>query len=208
VVKDRIKEGLRETVWARVSRYFPDNKLLIHDPTSDIDVGKCKERVIYLTKPMVPADVLAVRNTQHVVDLDQERKETVILYQNDVKLYAREILSEHKRRTDIKHILRFSVEELLARLDNPTARVQFYDPASRIFCRVRAPKVYHLNVVIRLTHWDERSRKEAPFYHRIRVILDKNGIDRIDTVPLDGTIQTQRKSQGPLPTALHEENLF
>ncbi|MDB5096859.1 MAG: hypothetical protein JWM80_1280 [Cyanobacteria bacterium RYN_339] len=210
VVKDRIKELLRESLWSKISRYFPDNKLLIHDPTSDIDVGKCKERVIYLTKPSVPADVLKVRNTQHVVDLDQERKETVILYQNDLKLYAREILSEHKRRTDIKHILRFSVEELLARLDNPTARVQFYDPSSRIFCRVRAPKVYHLNVVFRLTHWDERNRKEAPFYHRIRVILDKNGIHRIDTVPLDGEIYTQRKSQGPLPAAvpIGEENLF
>jgi hypothetical protein len=208
VAKDRIKEILRESIWTKISRYFPDNKLLIHDPTSDIDVGKCKERVTYLTKASVPADVLKVRNTQHVVDLDQERKETVILYQNDLKLYAREILSEHKRRTDIKHILRFSVEDLLARLDNPTARVQFYDPASRIFCRVRAPKVYHLNVVFRVSHWDERNRREAPYYHRIRVILDKNGIHRIDTVPLDGTVtSTQRKAQGSLPTAL-EENLF
>jgi hypothetical protein len=208
VAKDRIKELLRESLWNRISRYFPDNKLLIHDPTSDIDVGKCKERVIYLTKAGVPADVLRVRNTQHVVDLDQERKETVILYQNDLRLYAREILGEHKRRTDIKHILRFSVEDLLARLDNPTARVQFYDPASRIFCRVRAPKVYHLNVVFRLTHWDERNRREEPYYHRIRVILDKNGIHRIDTVPLDGTVSVQRKAQGPLPATLQEENLF
>jgi hypothetical protein len=132
----------------------------------------------------------------------------VILYQNDLRLYAREILGEHKRRTDIKHILRFSVEDLLARLDNPTARVQFYDPASRIFCRVRAPKVYHLNVVFRLTHWDERNRREEPYYHRIRVILDKNGIHRIDTVPLDGTVSVQRKAQGPLPATLQEENLF
>jgi hypothetical protein len=213
VIKDRIKELLRESVWARISRYFPDNKLLIHDPTSNMEVGRCKERVVYMPKSRVPADVLRVRNSNHAIDLDQERKETVILYQNDMKLYAREILSEHQRRTDIKHILRFSVDDLLARLDNPTARVQFYDPQSQIFCRVRAPKVYHLNVVFRLTHWDDQNRKERPNYHRIRVILDKNGIHRIDTVGVNSSPSISvRKSQGPLRGALEpvlgEEHLF
>jgi hypothetical protein len=182
VAKDRIKELLRESLWARISRYFPDNKLIIFDPTKSIDVGKCHERVIYMAKSVVPTDVLKVINTQHAIDLDSERKESVILYQNDLKLFARDILTEHQRRNDIKHILRFSVDDLLGRLDNPTARVQFYDPQTRIFCRVRAPKLYHVNVVFRLTHWDDANRKEPAAYHRIRVILDKNGINRIDTV--------------------------
>lgn len=211
MVRDRVKEVAREKVWARISKYFPDNKLLIHDPTKDIDVGRCHERVVYMTKSKVPADVLKVRNTQHVIDLDSERKETVIMYQNDLKLNAKEILSEHQRRTDIKHILRFSVEELLGRLDNPTARVQFYDPESRIFCRLRAPKVYHLNLVFRLTHWDERDRKEVPSFHRIRVVLDKNGIQRIDTVAGTGTGETRSKAHGAMPSntePLGEENLF
>ena len=182
MLKDRMKEVLREYVWERVSRYFPDNKLTILDPTNDVAVGRCHEKVRYLLKHQVPADVLKVRNASHAIDLDQERKETVVVYRNDLKLYAREILSEHQRRTHIKHILRFGVEDLLARLDNPTAKVQFYDPESRIFCRLRAPKVYHLNVVFKLTRWDDRDREEQPRYTRIRVVLDKNGIHRIDTV--------------------------
>jgi hypothetical protein len=216
VAKDRIKELLRESLWARISRYFPDNKLIIHDPTKSIDVGKCHERVVYMPKAGVPSDVLKVRNTQHAIDLDSERKESVILYQNDLKLFARAILTEHQRRTDIKHILRFSVEDLLGRLDNPTARVQFYDPQSRIFCRLRAPKLYHVNVIFRLTHWDDANRKEPASYHRIRVILDKNGINRIDTVaagPLDTSAVAKpvEAPTSPLPTLLEplgEEHLF
>ncbi len=182
VLKDRMKEVLREYVWEHVSRYFPDNKLTISDPTNGVDVGRCHEKVRYLTKKQVPPNVLKVRNASHAIDLDQERKETVVVYRNDLKLYAREILSEHQRRTHIKHILRFGVEDLLARLDNPTAKAQFYDPESRIFCRLRAPKVYHLNVVFKLTRWDDLDRVDKSQYTRIRVVLDKNGIHRIDTV--------------------------
>lgn len=185
VVKDRMKEIGREYVWSRVSRFFPDNKLTIHDHVKDLNVGRCTERVRYLDKDHVSTDVLTVRNFNHTIDLDEEREETVICYSNDVTLNAREILREHHRRQDIKHILRFSVEDLFARMDNPTARVQFYDAASRLFCRLRAPKVYHLNVVFRFTRWDDKNDKEAPTYQRIRVILDKNGIHRIDSV-VDG----------------------
>ena len=185
VIKDRLKEIGRDYVWTRVARYFPDNKLLIHDPVKDIDMGRCTERVRYADKDKVSKDVLSVRNFNHTIDLDEEREETVIVYQNDVTLNAREILASHQRRQDIKHILRFSVEDLFARMDNPTARVQFYDAASRLFCRLRAPKVYHLNVVFRFTRWDDKNQKEEPTYQRIRVILDKNGIHRIDPV-VDG----------------------
>lgn len=185
VLKDRLKEVGREYIWTRVSRYFPDNKLLIHDPVKDLDMGRCTERVRYAEKESVSKDVLMVRNFNHTIDLDEEREESVIVYQNDVSLNAREILTSHQRRQDIKHILRFSVEDLFARMDNPTARVQFYDSASRLFCRLRAPKVYHLNVVFRFTRWDDKNHKEEPTYQRIRVILDKNGIHRIDSV-VDG----------------------
>jgi hypothetical protein len=213
VLKDRMKEVLREYVWERVSRFFPDNKLTIFDPTKGIDVGRCHERLRYLTKAQVPADVLRVRNASHAIDLDQERKETVVVYRNDLKLYAREILSEHQRRTHIKHILRFGVEDLLARLDNPTAKVQFYDAESKIFCRLRAPKVYHLNVVFKLTRWDDHDRLELPQYTRIRVVLDKNGIHRIDTVVTEGDpYQARGRAETPEPVVeklpQEEDTLF
>jgi hypothetical protein len=210
VAKDRLKELMREYLWERVSRYFPDNRLTIVDPTAGINVGRCHEKVRYLVKGVVPADVLKVRNASHAIDLDQERKETVVMYRNDLKLYAREILSEHQRRTHIKHILRFNVDDLLARLDNPTAKVQFYDTQSRIFCRLRAPKVYHLNVIYKLSKWDG-GRVETPQYTRIRVILDKNGIHRIDTV--DPSRTTLSPGQPPLfetsePLPQDEDALF
>jgi hypothetical protein len=78
VLKDRMKEVLREYVWEKVSRFFPDNRLTIQDPSTDETVGRCNEKVRHLPKSRVPPDVLAIRNAAHVVDLDSERKETVL----------------------------------------------------------------------------------------------------------------------------------
>ncbi|HEY9722276.1 MAG TPA: hypothetical protein V6D47_09690 [Oscillatoriaceae cyanobacterium] len=189
MVKDRIKEILREYVWKRVSSFFPDNRLLVHDPTKHLDIGQSTERTQYLQKSSLPKDVLLVRNFDHTIDLDEERAETVILYQSDVRLNGREILNGHQRRTHLKHILRFSVEDLLARMDNPTVRVRFYDAASRVFCRLRAPKVYHMNVVFRFTRWNDRNQAAEPTYQRVRVVLDKNGIRHIDQVVDAGRVQ-------------------
>lgn len=189
MIKDRFKELLREYVWKRVSPLFPDNRLLVHDPTKHLDIGQSTERTRYLKKSELPKDVLLVRNFDHTIDLDEERAETVILYQSDVRLNGREILNGHQRRTHLKHILRFSVEDLLARMDNPTVRVRFYDVASQVFCRLRAPKVYHLNVVFRFTRWNDRNQAAEPSYQRIRVVLDKNGIRHIDPVVDAGRVQ-------------------
>ncbi|MEB3198811.1 MAG: hypothetical protein VKP62_16585 [Candidatus Sericytochromatia bacterium] len=209
VAKDRLKEVLREYVWDKVSQYFPDNRLTVVDPANGLRIGHCNEKVRHLPKGKVPADVLAIRNAAHVVDLDSARKESVMLYRNDVTLRAREILQEHQRRTHVKHILRFGIEELLPRLDNPTSRVQFYDNDSHVFCRLRAPKVYHLNVVFRLTPRDEGHGTGGPVYRRIRVILDKNGIHRIDDVSLsEDTSLTRSVEKQSSPRVREEDPMY
>lgn len=200
VLKDRIKEGLREYVWEHVSRFFPDNRLMIHDPIKDLPIGRCTERAHYLAKEDLPADVRAVRELHHVVDLDSEREETVLLYRNHVKLNAREILAEHRRRTHVKHFLRFSVDELLPRLDDPHVRVRFYDPETGGFQLTNAPKVYHLNIVFKLQRFDASDEPLAPFYQRIRVVLDKDGIQRIEPVAVanDAPLPAVRRGTGKL----------
>lgn len=185
VVRDQIKEVLRDYVWTRISFYFPDNRLMIHDPIKDLPLGRCTERAQYLKKADLPADVRAVREQNHVVDLDSEREETVLLYRNHVKLNAREILAEHRRRTHVKHFLRFSVDELLPRLDDPSVKVRFFDPEAGGFQRTNAPKVYHLNIVFKLQRFDASNEPLAPFYQRIRVVLDKDGIQRIEPVAVE-----------------------
>jgi hypothetical protein len=169
---------------------------MIHDPIKDLPLGRCTERAHYMAKADLPADVRAVRDQNHVVDLDSEREETVLLYRNHVKLNAREILAEHRRRTHVKHFLRFSVDELLPRLDDPSVKVRFYDPEAGGFQRTNAPKVYHLNIVFKLQRFDAGNEPLAPFYQRIRVVLDKDGIQRIEPVAVENLPAPAVKKRG------------
>ena len=184
--KDRVKEISREIILDKVldkfHKYFPDNDLIIQDSTnansSKSHIGKCKEFVRFLKKEKVRKEVMKIRNYDHVVNIDEERQEDVIYYRKDVKLNFKKIMNSHYRRNNIKDIIRFNINEFLDKLDNATGKINFYDMEKNIFTSLKAPKVYHINIIFRYNS----DNANEPVFQRIRVILDKNGIVRIEEV--------------------------
>jgi hypothetical protein len=120
-----------------------------------------------------------VRSNAHTIELDEEREETVIRYRTDVKV-DRPTDGGPARR--IKLIFRFNVQSYLARLDNPQVPIRYYDPGVGAFRSDLAPKVYHINVIVRLARWDEWGRIPRTSLMRVRIVVDKDGIVRIDEV--------------------------
>lgn len=188
--KDRVKELSREymldKVLSKFHRYFPDNDLIIEDSTTIRNgmgvnknlIGKCKEFMRFIKKDRIKKDILKIRNHDHVVDIDEERYEEVIYYRKDVHINSKKIMNSHYRRNNIKDIIRFNINEFLDKLDNPTGKINFYDLEKNIFTSLKAPKVYHINIIFRYNS----DNVSEPIYQRIRVILDKNGIVRIEEV--------------------------
>lgn len=190
IFKDRAKEISREIILDKIldkfHNYFPDNDLIIEDPTNIKDtmkknkkfIGKCKEFMRFMKKDNVKKDILKLRNLNHVVDIDEEKFEEVIYYRKDVKLSSRKILNSHNRRNNIKDIIRFNINEFLDKMDNATGKINFYDLEKNIFSSLKAPKVYHINIIFKYIV----ENAVEPSYQRIRVVLDKNGIVRIEEV--------------------------
>ncbi len=188
--KDRIKELSREYLFDKLldkfSTYFPDYDLFIQDYTQLKDknnrsrniIGRCKEHMHFIDKEKVNFDITTLRNLDHVVDIDEERDEEVIHYTKNVYLNSQKIITAHHRRTNIKDIIRFNIVEFLNKLDNPIGNINFFDLEKNIFTSIKAPKVYHLNIIFKYTIGNDTH----PIYQRIRVVLDKNGIVRIDEV--------------------------
>lgn len=190
IFKDRAKEISREIILDKIldkfHNYFPDNDLIIEDPTNVKDtikknkkfIGKCKEFMRFVKKDSVNKNILKLRNLNHVVDIDEEKYEEVIYYRKDVKLSSKKILTAHNRRNNIKDIIRFNINEFLDKMDNATGKIKFYDLEKSIFTSLKAPKVYHINIIFKYTI----ENATEPSYQRIRVVLDKNGIVRIEEV--------------------------
>lgn len=182
VLKDRIKEFFKETLATQVQRLLPDQRLTIIDPMTQRRIGTCRQTVRYEAKRKLPADIRRLREFSHSIDLDEEREEEVLSYRHSVKLEAKTIHATHLRRMHVKHILRYSVANLLKRLSDPLVKVSRFNERSGRFEVLLAPKVYHVNVVFRVTKVGIDGRLEEPVYHRVRVVLSKDGIERVESV--------------------------
>jgi hypothetical protein len=180
MLKDRIKVLLQKLSDKALSHWFPDREGHIFEHESNVRIGSWKESVIYLPFEEVPAEVLNIRQASNKSPIEQEGKpEIVIKYVKTVTLDPAIIRTRHERHTDINDILRFNIRHFLSYADDPyrTRLVWFAD--TQEFRKVKYAKVYHLNVVFKLEYLDE-SRQDRVQYKKIRVVLDQNGIKRIN----------------------------
>jgi hypothetical protein len=179
VLKDRIKELSREKLTRAMQRRFPDFLRRVRDAETGETIATIGERLSYTSKEALEGSVREVRSNAHTIELDEEREETVIRYRTDVKV-GRPANGGSPRR--IKLIFRFNVQSYLARLDNPQVPIRYFDPGVGAFRSDLAPKVYHINVIVRLARWDEWGRIPRTSLMRVRIVVDKDGIVRIDEV--------------------------
>lgn len=182
ILKDRIKDFFKEYLASQVQRLLPDQKLTISDPMTQLPIGTCRQVVKYEEKRKIPLDIKRLRDLTHVVDLDEAREEEILSYQHSMTLEARTIHSTHHRLMHVKQILRYSVGNLLKRLSDPYTEVSCFNPETDRFEVVLAPKVYHVNVVFRVSQIADKGPLPDPVYHRVRIVLNKDGIERVEKV--------------------------
>jgi len=169
--KDRIKEGARG-IFSRWLQRFWDRKIVIDDPAGG-SLGTCNEKIHYVRKEDVPAEInelrargLDVGTRLATLELD----ETVIHYKKELKLDAQRL--EERGLTDI---LRFHVARLLHDMDEPDQEIEYIDETTQALGPVRAAKTYHVDLIFRVS-----AARRPPQVTLMRLILDRNGIRRIE----------------------------
>lgn len=178
MLKDRIKEWLRQTFNRSMSRFLWDHAVRVRDPEHGAVIGNLREAVSFLTPDRVPADVRRLRHDEAESPLDRTRKpEVVIKYEKAVRLKGRRIAELHGRLKDISDIIRFDISRFLVRASDPRAEVRVYDHRKDKVRKVDCPKVYHINVVFVLR---AGRGKEVIASQRVRVVLDQRGIRRVE----------------------------
>lgn len=175
-VKDRMKAVLQNvfTDWAQ--KRFADRNWTIRDSERDETVGVVNERAGFRPFSKIPADVLAARRVTREHALEEfARPEAVLWHEKAV------IVEPRKRGTlpspMMTEIFRLNIDPWLAHTDDPNRTVTFADPDEAVVCSVTARRVYNINVVYRLRHADK-----LPAWKRIRVVVSRKGIERIDPI--------------------------
>lgn len=179
VLKDRIKESVREGSFKRLSRWFYDYTTAIFSPDRQENLGKLDERISFLEESSIPEDIKEIRNREfHDVLETIKRPEQVIYYKKVLTLLNLHI-NEDVRRQALNLIFRYNIHYFLGKADNPTHDYLKVDPISFKFIRATLPKVYHLNIIMKNTYQDEEYRQVVEL-KKFRLVIDKNGIKRIE----------------------------
>ncbi|MGE0488646.1 MAG: hypothetical protein AB7S38_05495 [Vulcanimicrobiota bacterium] len=185
VFKDRIKDLSKEYFNNRLKHKLPDHRYRITYPhvatdgkKDEIELGFIQEFMRYLSD--LPDEVAYLRTIEKRADNDPRRNETVLHLSRMFDFNLRPVGDFRY----IKNVLRLDFSEFLAKLDNPAKAVRYYQPRQGLRV-VQAPKVYHLNVVMRyetLFGGAAAPLRRRIDFERFRVVLNKNGIVRIERV--------------------------
>ncbi len=120
--------------------------------------------------------------------IDPER-ESVMRYQRETKFTPKEALPPG---FGVQELVRLSLDPIIARLDDPTDLVSFYDRMTGRFVNAEMPKVYHLNVVLVATDRTTGAQHRT----RTRVVVNQEGIVRLDPVI------SEQETLNPIPQKL------
>lgn len=177
--KDRIKALLQSLFTNVVSRHFPDRSWHIGTKGVRGELGAMEEQSGFVKFDEVPPEVLAVRRRTRSHPLEEAaRPETVLFHRKEVTLHSGKVRKVDGRFDAVSEIYRLDLRRWLAHTDDPKRDFVFADPDAGVVSSATAPRVYNIGVVYRLRRDTDH---DAP-WHRVRVVVTRKGIRRIDIV--------------------------
>ncbi len=178
MIKDRLKDWLR-LIFGQEGRFRNpyDYRSTIKDNEGN-KIGYSKESFRFIKTP--PQDIIKHRSSSHMTKIDGEgRPENIIKYNKSIKLYPKAISEFHSRVLNTSDIIRFDVSNFLSKIEEPYNTYQWYNSEEQEVEFINAARVYHLNLIVRFTHHSLKGKISD--INRVRFILDKRGIKRIET---------------------------
>ncbi len=169
--KDRLKEAYRHYFDKKIQMKTYDFKEKIFDADKRSLFAFIKERMRFvdkksLSKNIIDTRIKGVPNRLSTWFLGED----IIKYEKNVTLYNRNIQNYYNNTVNgIHNIMRFDITKFLKKMDSPKVPLYRINNNS-----LYGNKVYHVNIVI------EFKSEEEIQYHKARLILNKNGIQRIE----------------------------
>jgi hypothetical protein len=177
--KDRIKEFIRKYLGSKLRYLLFDHKLNIHYNTGE-NIGWCKESFSFLTARKIPQRIMDLRDREHFTEIENGRMgEKTLLYRKRIKLFRRKLQHIHRdyRVESVNDIMRLNVFKFLSKMDNPQKPI--YISNGQTYRKISGQRVYHVNMIIKY------SLRDSTLYKRFRIVLNRNGIKRIEEVVFD-----------------------
>lgn len=180
ILRDRLQEFGRVYFGKKLRQYDHDTAIV----GESLEVlglrglkGRAREKMNWITPDQISAEVTYLRTHPRTVFGSDISTEEVVHYQRVLSVGPEENYA-FPPGFAVRDILRFNLRHFFARMDDPVESVRYYDLQKHRFVQVQSPKVYHVNMLIRT----KNPHTGKTSLHRYRLILNKEGIVRIEPV--------------------------
>ena len=191
IIKDRIKEWSKRYLSKPLRRFLPDHVVKVVDSDGN-EVGQCRELFELVEPSSLDADILRIRHIDHpTATAEAGRPETVLHYTKEVVLSSSGLSTQLPGIEALSDIIRFNLGRMRRRMDNPYEEYRLIHPQRRELMAVPCARVYHINVVLKVT--SGKGSDTQVEIERARVIVDQRGIKRIETVTATGADRYRRR---------------
>ena len=176
IFKDRIKELTRLYMIRKARRFVHDRRMRLRD-RDNVAVGELLESVFYVKEGALPDDVRRVRSRDHVTELaNLFREESILQYRKKVQLIRKHVAKSYPddEMAGVTEISRLNVSRFLSKMDDPEKPfLMLRDGKVRL---ATGRRIYKVNMIIGLSDADGTT------LYRYRLILDRRGIRRVESV--------------------------
>jgi hypothetical protein len=202
VLRDRMKDYAKKIFHEKAAKLLPDfeQQLL----AKDRKIGTAKEWYRIVTAKNVDPQILAARNTASEAEMEYRLPEDIFHFRKVQELNGSNLSDrgDGTAKRALHENTRINIERHLKHMDDPFKEFTDLDPSGR-FTKSRSHRVYHFYLCVKTTSYlSDPSKlglfrsKSQPIQEQMsiyRIVLDKNGVDRLDC--LNSLISLPRPDQ-------------
>lgn len=195
--KDRLKASLQTLFSKWIAKRYPDRYWRL---TTELDgslVCKGEERSRFLEPQDLPDQVLEA----HERDADHHLEPnalpiSVLWHQKVFELHNQAIRDVDARFSSITEIFRLDVSRWITHTSDPKERIHLANLTTEKIQTALARRVYEMDIIYRVYQRDD---EEHAKWSRSRVVLNRNGLRRVDSLERTDSIPLARNSAGNWP---------
>ena len=179
MLKDRIKGLISMLFVSKSSSFFYDYKIKIMNSVAK-KVGLFKENFVFVPLHKLDEKIKKIRMKDLILDVDFESLgEQILQYKKKIILYPNKFGSDlsDDNISGLTDITRFNFHRFIQYMDDPK-KDYILIKKGEAFTKF-ANKVYHINMIQKYFTVD------GVAYNRYRIIMNRNGIKRIEKIDLD-----------------------
>lgn len=188
VLRDRLKDKFRAVFTSKLSKVLPEAEQSL---TADgYGIGRVREWFTRHKCKELDPSILKLRRRDDLCEAERHLPEEVLQFGQQFDLEPC-ITSYGDFQRTVQQVLRVNIERFLKHLDDAYKTIGVLDGDGELR-QVRSHRVYHFHVAVRMSRgpllpwWRKVGRNPLSatgvMDHIYRVVVDKNGIDRVEPV--------------------------